>query len=165
MTPPLSRRSIAVRKVPQVSRRILRPKMISTLCGRPMSRLSAISASKKPRAWRGGGETRGGGGPAPGRRESPPDPGPRTAPPEWQGQPVQPPLGEHLDGARLQPVAGLLQGSRVLAGGEPVGQRSDSDPSAFSLAFDPLMPVEPDLGRIREPGADLDERRAETLIP
>jgi hypothetical protein len=53
----LSRRSIAVRKTPGVSRRILRAKMISTLCGRPMSRLSAISASKKPRAWRGASKT------------------------------------------------------------------------------------------------------------
>jgi hypothetical protein len=51
------RRSIAVRKTPLVSRRILRAKMISTLCGRPMSRLSAISASKKPRAWRGASKT------------------------------------------------------------------------------------------------------------
>jgi hypothetical protein len=31
--------------------------MISTLCGRPMSRLPAISASKKPRAWRGASKT------------------------------------------------------------------------------------------------------------
>jgi len=31
--------------------------MISTLCGRPMSRLSATSASKKPRAWRGASNT------------------------------------------------------------------------------------------------------------
>jgi len=56
-TPPLSRRSIAVRKTPRVSRRILRAKMISTLCGRPMPGLSATSASKKPRAWRGASKT------------------------------------------------------------------------------------------------------------
>jgi hypothetical protein len=31
--------------------------MISTLCGRPMSRLSATSASKKPRACRGASKT------------------------------------------------------------------------------------------------------------
>src|SRR5208282_2946522 len=39
-------RSIAVRKVPGVSTRTRRPKMISTFSGRPRSRLSAISASK-----------------------------------------------------------------------------------------------------------------------
>jgi hypothetical protein len=31
--------------------------MISTLCGRPMPGLPAISASKKPRAWRGASKT------------------------------------------------------------------------------------------------------------
>jgi hypothetical protein len=31
--------------------------MISTLCGRPMPRLPATSASKKPRAWRGASKT------------------------------------------------------------------------------------------------------------
>jgi hypothetical protein len=48
---------VAVRKTPRVSRRILRAKMISTLCGRPISRLPATSASKKPRAWRGASKT------------------------------------------------------------------------------------------------------------
>ena len=35
---------------------------------------------------------------------------------EGQREPVQPPLGEHLDGARLQPVADRLQRGRILAG-------------------------------------------------
>jgi hypothetical protein len=38
-----------VRNIPGVSRRTLRPKMISTLAGRPMSRLSAISVLEKRR--------------------------------------------------------------------------------------------------------------------
>jgi hypothetical protein len=46
-----------VRNTPLVSRRILRAKMISTLCGGPMSRLSATRASKNPRACRGASKT------------------------------------------------------------------------------------------------------------
>ena len=42
---------------------------------------------------------------------------------EWQRQPVQRPLHEHVDRARPEPVTDGLQGGRVLAGGEPVGQR------------------------------------------
>jgi len=54
---------------------------------------------------------------------------------------VQPALGEHLDGAWLQPVTDLLQGHWVVAGGESIGQRGNSDPGPFRLAFDPLVPV------------------------
>ena len=50
-------RSMAVRKVPGVSQRTRRPKMISTFSGRPRSRLSAISASKNDRARRGASKT------------------------------------------------------------------------------------------------------------
>ena len=83
---------------------------------------------------------------------------------ERQWQPVQPPLGEHVDGARPEPVTDRLQRGWVLAGSEPVGQRGETDPG-LAVLLDPLMPVDPDLGRIREPGAHLDERRAEILIP
>ena len=48
---------MAVRKVPGVSQRTRRPKMISTFSGRPRSRLSAISASKKDRARAGASKT------------------------------------------------------------------------------------------------------------
>jgi hypothetical protein len=80
---------------------------------------------------------------------------------ERQWQPVQPPLGEHVDGARSEPVTDRLQRGGVLAGGEPVGQRGEPEPGLLGLPLGPLMPVNPDLGRIREPGAHLDERRAE----
>jgi len=46
---------------------------------------------------------------------------------QWHGQPVQPALGEYLDGAGLQQVADGLQAGRVLAGGEPVGQLGEAD--------------------------------------
>jgi hypothetical protein len=55
-TPSLSR-STAVRNTPLVTQRTCRLKMISMLSGRPMSRLPATSASKKPRAWRGASNT------------------------------------------------------------------------------------------------------------
>ena len=58
MSGPTMGRSMAVRKTPGVSRRMWRLKMISTLAGRPMSRLSAISASKNARARRGASNTR-----------------------------------------------------------------------------------------------------------
>ena len=53
----MSGRSMAVRKVPGVSQRTRRPKMISTFSGRPRSRLSAISASKNDRARCGASKT------------------------------------------------------------------------------------------------------------
>ena len=53
MTTPSLSRSTAVRKTPLVTERICRLKMISMLSGRPMSRLSAVSASKNARACRG----------------------------------------------------------------------------------------------------------------
>ena len=107
---------MAVRKVPGVSRRMRRAKMISTLAGRPMSRLSAISASKNARARRGASKTM--------VREtstcridsSHQYPASLVLAAEGHREPVQPPLGEHLDGARLQPVADRLQRGRVVAG-------------------------------------------------
>jgi hypothetical protein len=95
----------------------------------------------------------------------PPVPGPLAGRAEGQREPVQPPLGEHLDSARAQPVADLLQAGRVVAGGEAVRQFGEADPGPPRLPFGPLMTVEPDLGRVGEVGADLDERRAEALIP
>src|SRR5690348_14499630 len=65
----------------------------------------------------------------------------------------------------LQPVADLLQRAGVVAGGEAVGQFGEGDPVSGRLPLGPFVAVEPDLGRIREVGADLDERRAKALIP
>ena len=98
-------------------------------------------------------------------RDLPPIPRPLVGAAERHRQPVQPPPGEHLDGARAQPVTDLLQGHRVGAGREPAGQLGERDPGLKGLPPGPLVPVDPDLGRIGEIGADLDERRAEVLIP
>jgi hypothetical protein len=48
---------------------------------------------------------------------------------------------------------------------EPVGQLGEPDPGLESLPFGPLVPVHPDLGRVGEVGADLDERVPEVLVP
>ena len=58
-----------------------------------------------------------------------------------QWQPVQPPLDEHVDGPGAEPVTDRLQRGGVLAGGEPVGQRGETDPGPLGLPLGPLMPV------------------------
>ena len=130
-----------------------------------MSRLSAIRASKNARARRGSVEHEGAGDLDLAHGDLPPVPGRLISRAEGQREAVQPPLGEHLDGAGLQPVADHLQRDRVLAGGEPVGQLGEGDPGPGGLPLGPLVAVDPDLGRVGEVGADLDERRAEVLVP
>ena len=77
----------------------------------------------------------------------------------------EPAFGERLDGGRTKPVADRLQACGIVGGGEPVGQLGEPDPGVGGLAFGPLVPVDPNLGRVREVGADLDERRPEVVIP
>ena len=113
----------------------------------------------------GGIEHQGAGDPGLAHGDLPPVPGPLIARAEGQREAMQPPLGEHLDGARLQPVADLLQSGRVLAGREAVGQLGKRDPGLGGLPLGPLVPVDPDLGRAGEIRADLDERRAEISVP
>lgn len=72
---------------------------------------------------------------------------------------------ERPDGAGAEPVADGLQADRVVAGRDPVGQLGEPDPGVNGLAFGPLVTVDPDLDRVREVGTDLDERRAEVVIP
>ena len=50
------------------------------------------------------------------------------------------------------------------AGGKPVGQFGEVEAAPTGLALGPLVPVEPDLGRIGEVGADLDEAESEVAI-
>jgi hypothetical protein len=61
-------------------------------------------------------------------------------------------------------VADRLQAIGLRTGGEPVGQRDIVDARPVGLALGPLAPVEPDLGRIGEVGADLDEARPEVGV-
>ena len=46
---------------------------------------------------------------------------------ERKGQPRQPALDEHADGARAEPVADGLQRLRLVAGSEPVRQLGEAD--------------------------------------
>lgn len=69
---------------------------------------------------------------------------------------VDPPVEEPLHVVGPEPAADLGQLVRVVAGGEPVGQRRVADPRMVELAFGPLMPVAPDLFRIGEVRADLE---------
>jgi hypothetical protein len=98
-------------------------------------------------------------------RDLPPVPRVVILRPERQRQPVQPPLHEHVDRPGPEPVTDPLQRGRVIAGSEPVGQRGELEPGLVGLPLDPLVPVKPDLGRIGEPGADLNECRAEVPVP
>ena len=61
-------------------------------------------------------------------------------------------------------VADPLQPGRVVGGGEPVVQLGEPDPRRGGGAFGVLVAVEPDLARVREIRAHLDERRPEHLI-
>ena len=139
--------------------------MISTLAGRPMSRLSAISASKNAAGAAGRVEHQGAGHLDLAHGDLPPVPGPLVGRAEGQREAVQPPLGEHLDGAGLQPVADLLQRAGSSQEANPLDSSVKRDPGSGGLPLGPLVAVDPDLGRVGEVGADLDERRAEIGIP
>jgi hypothetical protein len=82
-----------------------------------------------------------------------------------QRQQTHPPVEEPLDSARSETVTDLLKPGRVRAGGEAVGQRGPLDPHLRGLAFGPLVPVEPNLDRVGEVRADLDERGTEVNVP
>ena len=84
---------------------------------------------------------------------------------ERHRQDREPALGELGDLRRAEPVADGLQPGGVIGGGEPVGQLGEPDPGMGRLALGPLVPVDPDLGRVGEVSADLDEPRTEVVVP
>ena len=130
-----------------------------------MSRLSAISASKNARARRGASNTRVRDTSTWRMEISHQYPARWSARPKGIGSRCSHRWANTSIGARLQPVADLLQRGRVLAGREAVGQLGERDPGPGRLPLGPLVPVDPDLGRVGEIGADLDERRAEISVP
>src|ERR1700682_5184713 len=87
--------------------------------------------------------------------------------PRWcPGPPGRGPLA--VRGGRTRGRAGWadrLQCGGIGTGGEPVGQFAEPDTVLGGLAFGPFVAVEPDLDRVREVGADLDERRPEIGVP
>src|SRR5438034_11763412 len=75
----------------------------------------------------------------------------------------QPHTGHHW--ASREHAGALLQPGRVIGGGEPVGQLGEADPGAGRCPLDMLVAIEPDLHRVGEVRADLDERRPPVLVP
>ena len=67
--------------------------------------------------------------------------------------------------ARAQPITDGLQRGGIRTAGKPIGQLGKPDPRLDGLAFGPLVAVEPHLDRVREVGADLNERRPEIGVP
>jgi hypothetical protein len=78
---------------------------------------------------------------------------------------AHPPVEERFDVDGAETIADPLQRIGVVAGGEPVGQFFEADAGLDRLAFGPLVPVDPHLGRIGKVGAQLDEPGAEVVIP
>src|SRR6266699_3942645 len=76
-----------------------------------------------------------------------------------------PPVEERLYVTRAEPVADGLQPGRVGAGREAVGQLGEADPGACRCPLGMLMAVQPDLDRVGEVRADLDEPRPPPLVP
>ena len=132
-----------------------------TRSGRPMSMLSATSASKNAAGPAGVVEHERPGHLDLAHRQFPPVAGGPVSGGERGRDHADPAVEERLDVAGPEPVADRLQRGGVVAGGEPVGQRPVADPGPVGLAFGPLVAVEPHLGRIGEVGADLDEPRPE----
>ncbi|HXP13939.1 MAG TPA: hypothetical protein VN907_01350, partial [Actinomycetes bacterium] len=74
-------------------------------------------------------------------RQLPPVAGGLVGQPQRGGDAGQPAVEEALEVGRAQPVADRLQGGRVVAAGEPVGQLGEGDASGGGLAFGPLVAV------------------------
>src|SRR6185312_6253189 len=144
---------------------ILRPKISSTFSGRPRSRLSATRDSKNARPLPGWSNTIVRDTSICRIDKSHQYPCSRSAGVNGNG------IRGHHRSANAAMSAGPSRSQiacnpdRVVGGGESVGQRGESDPGPGRLLLGPLMSVQPDLDRIRQVGTDLDERRAELLVP
>jgi hypothetical protein len=164
-TPWLSRRSIAVRNTPLVSERILRGEDDLHVGGPAKVEVVGNQRLEEPAgvAWRV--EHQGAGDLDLPHRALPPVAAIPIRLAQRQRQTSKPALHEDVDGGWPEPVADRLEHGRVGAGPKPVGQLRDGQPGLGGLAFGPLVTVDPDLDRVGEVGADLDERRAEVGVP
>jgi hypothetical protein len=127
--------------------------------------LSASSASKNARAWQSSSKTRVPGDLDLAHRQLPPEPGVPVGRGQRQRQPGHPAFEPHRHGAGGEAVADGLQPGRVAGGGESVGQFGEADPGLVCLPFGSFVTVEPDLDRVGEVGADLDEPGADPGVP
>ena len=83
---------------------------------------------------------------------------------QWPGQPLRPAIEEGLDVAGAQRITGRLQGGGIGTREKAVVETLETNAVPPELLFHPLMAVETNLDRIRQIGADLDERRAPLAI-
>ena len=79
---------------------------------------------------------------------------------EGIGDHGDPAVEEALDIVGTEGVADGLEASGLGAGGKAVGQLAEVQATSTGLAFGPFVPVYPDLGRVGEVGADLDDEPA-----
>src|SRR6266542_6227063 len=157
---------MAVLKVPSAFRpRGSRVKMSSTLSGRPRSRLSATRASKKDRAWRGASNTM--------VREvstcrmvrSHQNPPSRSAAESGSGSREV----HRSKNTRIVPGPSRSQIVCRAAGSSAEANPLDSSvkpiPALMACRLAHSWPLTGDLDRVGEPGAELDERGAEVVVP
>ena len=132
-----------------------------TLSGRPMSRLSRISCSKKIRPAGGPVQRHGGGELDLLDRQLPAVVGLLVLGGERVRQPGQPLAGEPVDLLVGQPVADPLHRVRVAGRAERVVQGGEADTGLEALALGVLVPVEVDLPGVGEIAAEFHVERAE----
>ena len=130
-----------------------------------MSRLSAIRASKNARARRGASNTRVRETSTwrmeishqyPARWSAGPKGSGRRCSHRWANTSMVP-------GCSRSQISCNAAGSSQAA--NPLDSSVNAIPALGGLPLGPLVAVDPDLGRVGEVGADLDERRAEVLVP
>ena len=130
--------------------RTRRSKMISIVSGRPRSRLSVTSASKKARAWRGCVEHDRAGHLHLGHGQLPPVPGALVVRAQGQRQPGQPALEEHLNGSRLQHVADPLEQGGILGEANPLDNSVKPSPALRACCLAHSWPFTPRFSSARD---------------
>src|SRR5882724_4073081 len=155
---------ITVRNRPGVFFWTRRPKITSTSEGRPSVVEHSTTRSKNARARAGRSRIRGageldlvhGGLPLVAGFEVPGS--------EWERDALHGSLEEVLELAGAQPAAGPAQRPGIVHGGEAIGKGDVADALLLELALHPLMPVAPELGRVWEVRAHLQEGRTPLLV-
>jgi hypothetical protein len=97
-------------------------------------------------------------------RELPPVAGGAIFARERRRQLGDPAVEESLHVLGAEAVADRLQHAGLITGGEAVRERAIFHAGVLGLALGPFVPVDPDLRRVREVGADLDKARTEVGV-
>src|ERR1700675_831929 len=142
-----------VRNRPGVRRLTLRSNTRLTWLGRPISRFSRITSSKKMRpvtGWSSTWVTENSGGAVAGRKR--------------MRQALEPFAQQAIDLARREFVAQPLHQLGVGTGLDAVVQRLERHPTLGKLPLEILVAVDAELGIVGKVGAELQEERPEVLI-